>query len=192
MRVENGTGRGRTLLIGVPLVHVLSLDQFNAIVAHEMFHFIGKHAFYGMVVAPLLVAMSLALRRLEAMRAARNWFREWWRPPASLPRLALLIFRKAFSTLNRKAMYLMEFQADEFAAATIGAAAFRSALNKLAGQAEFFEECLDAHIDKVIKTGRSVENYFEAFRRYIAPALEGEFQKCRSMAMIDVDDRGSW
>jgi Zn-dependent protease with chaperone function len=120
----DGDVKGRTLCLSLPLLRILTVGEFRALLAHEFAHFSKEDEGYARRVAPFYAGASRALDRLAAQ--AHGIMK-----PAVIPPRALMAFfldgvrEAADSGASR------EFDADRFAAAAAGGAELASALVKM-------------------------------------------------------------
>lgn len=109
------------LIVGLPLAHALSAEEFRAVLAHEVGHLSRAHGRFG---AWIYRVRAMWLRLGEQMQARRTWgawLFEWflkrWSP-----------YFNAYSFVLARAQ---EYEADRFAVEMGGAAALGRALTRL-------------------------------------------------------------
>jgi Zn-dependent protease with chaperone function len=109
------------LILGLPLLQLLSLDELKAVLAHEFGHLSGAHGRFGAWIYRVRAGWS---RLNDSLRATKHWgqflfvpFFDWY-----APRFAAYSFVQA----RRQ-----EYEADALAAETVGAAALANALVRL-------------------------------------------------------------
>lgn len=114
-------GHSHYLVLGLPLMQLLSREQFNAVVAHEFGHFGGGHGrFRGWIyrarVSWYRVVEGLAMQRSWTTRLFRRFF-DWYAP-----------FFDAYSFVLARAN---EYEADATSARVVGAPVTASALQRV-------------------------------------------------------------
>lgn len=106
------------LLLGLPLMLILSLDELRAVLAHEFGHLSGAHGRFGAWIYRLRTSWS---RLAETLRARKHWgsplfvpFFDWFAPKFA-----------AYSFVQAR---MQEYEADRAAAARHGGQALANAL----------------------------------------------------------------
>jgi len=109
------------ILLGLPLLQMLSVDEFKAVLAHEYGHLSGAHGRFGAWIYRVRAGWE---RLAGTLKQNRQWgqflfvpFFEWYAPTFA-----------AYSFVQARAQ---EYDADRLAARTIGAAPLASALVRL-------------------------------------------------------------
>ena len=109
------------LILGLPLLQIMSLDEFKAVLAHELGHLSGAHGRFGAWIYRVRAGWS---RLSESLQQQQHWgqflfvpFFNWY-----APRFAAYSFVQARQ---------QEYEADRLAAETVGAGALASALVRL-------------------------------------------------------------
>ena len=129
--VQNGILKGRTLVMGLPLLKILTTDELAAVLAHELAHFSGRDTLYSMLAAPVYRGLQAAVmsmggpgwRRGSATAAAIRVLQ--------LPATQLLVAMYwYFHSLNMILSRRRELRADWVAAKSFGTDAHASALRK--------------------------------------------------------------
>jgi Zn-dependent protease with chaperone function len=119
----DGLVGGRTLCVSLPLCRILSVDEFRALLAHELSHFSREHEGYARRVAPFYTG---ALRALDTLgRQARGIRTAAVAPPRAILAFFLDGMREAAEPGEAR-----EFDADARAGAAFGHQALASALVK--------------------------------------------------------------
>lgn len=114
-------GHSHYLVLGLPLMQLLSREQFDAVVAHEFGHFGGGHGrfrgwIYRVRVSWYRVVEGLAMQRSWTTKVFRRFF-DWYAP-----------FFDAYSFVLARAN---EYEADATSARVVGAPATASALQRV-------------------------------------------------------------
>jgi Zn-dependent protease with chaperone function len=119
----DGTVSGRTLCVSLPLSRILSIDEFRALLAHELAHFSKNEESFSRRVSPFHAGASQALDRLGGQaRGIRGL--------AIAPPVALMSFFMDAMRGGAVAGDGRETEADRLAAAVTRADALGSALVK--------------------------------------------------------------
>jgi Zn-dependent protease with chaperone function len=117
------------LILGLPLLQIMSLDEFKAVLAHEFGHLSGAHGRFGAWIYRARAGWS---RLNESLQQQGHWgqflfvpFFNWY-----APRFAAYSFVQARQ---------QEYEADRLAAETVGAGPLAAALVRLNLKAEDLE-----------------------------------------------------
>lgn len=114
-----GLRKKRALGVGLPLLRLLSVDEFVAIIAHELQHLRANDPF---------VSRCIFQSRRYAHRLLRETSAPWL---VGLLTLLLAIYAKAQLELSKPVQHRWEFEADAFAATVTSASDVARALVKL-------------------------------------------------------------
>jgi Zn-dependent protease with chaperone function len=109
-----GLGRRRVMGLGLPLMHLLSVSQFRAVLAHEFGHYHGGDTALGPWIYRTREAMSRAIQAL----AQRE----------SVLQTPFLWYGNFFMRVTQAISRAQEFSADRLAAQTTGATPLREGL----------------------------------------------------------------
>ncbi|MEO7101339.1 MAG: M48 family metalloprotease [Luteolibacter sp.] len=170
-RLRDTVAKGPVLVVGLPLLHILSESELRCILLHEVAHVLRRHTLYASIVARAWVVLRVTEDRLKRQIRVKHWINDLVKISLYLPLGMIVIMRRLFYRLNRANLFEMEFEADRFAARLGGEAMYRGALTKLAGFTDFYYECLQAHLNEVLSSEGYVRNYFELFSAVFEPAL---------------------
>jgi Zn-dependent protease with chaperone function len=148
----------RALLLGMPLLHVLTVAEIRAVLAHELAHLASGDATWS----------AGSVRFVEALGAALDArARSWWSPLQAWARVC----RHVADTLVGPIRRGQETRADRASALLAGGAVAASALVKVALVQPLFREVLAYH-----DTRQPGENLYASFRafwgRLPAPLIE--------------------
>lgn len=123
-------GTRNYLLLGLPLMHSLSREEFEAVLAHEFGHLSGAHGSFGAWIYRQRAGWA---RLLGALQAHSHWgaalftrFFNWYAPLFS-----------AYSFVQARQQ---EYEADRISVALVGRQATASALLRVNTEAEFLNE----------------------------------------------------
>lgn len=118
------------LILGLPLMQLLTLEEFKAVVAHEFGHLSGAHGRFGAWIYRIRAGWA---RLDETLQKEQHWgsfmfvpFFRWFAPKFA-----------AYSFVQARQQ---EYEADRVAAATVGAGSLASALVRLRLKARELEE----------------------------------------------------
>ena len=141
-------GRGnRALVLGLPLLHVLTLGELRAVLAHELAHLARGDATRAADSARFVEALTVALDRGAGAGPLRAW---------------ALLCRKVAAGLLAPIARGQEARADRASAAVAGGSAAASALVKVAMVQPLFQEVL-RHYDPDRPGAPNLYAFFRAF-----------------------------
>jgi len=162
-----GIGSRRVMALGLPLLDILTLGEFRAVLAHEFGHYRAGDTRLG----PLVWKTRLAMGRTLASLSAQN----------KLLALPFAWYGNLFLKLTMSVSREQEFAADRFAAGLAGRDALAKGLAKAAEAALLYEGFWVNEIAPVIGAG------------YAPPLLEGfrRFRKAPAVAKALGEDRGN-
>lgn len=112
-----GLGTRRVMGIGFPLLHLLTVDELNTVLAHEFGHFYGGDTALG----PWVYKTRTAIIRTVVNLGQTN---QWLMIPFEA-------YAKMFLRVTNAVSRLQEFSADQLAARTVGAQAGITGLQKI-------------------------------------------------------------
>jgi Zn-dependent protease with chaperone function len=141
---------GETLFISLPLVRLLTVEEFAAVIGHELGHFRGKDTAYSLKFAPVYAGLAGALE--NTANAAGRAEQQDVSGLMALPAVVLLsfmlhVFSRNESAISRK----REFAADKAATEVAPASALASALLKTSILVPFWPSLLRASSHRVAK-----------------------------------------
>ena len=145
-----GIGRRRVMGIGLPLLNLMTVDELNAVLAHEFGHYYGGDTALGPWIYKTREAI---IRTTVNIAQAKNWLYVLFESYAKM-------FLKITNAVSRQ----QEFSADKLAANIVGAGATISGLQKVHKYGYAFNVFFQQEYAPVIDAG------------YKPPMLDG-FQK---------------
>ena len=147
----DGTLSGRTLCISLPLCRILSVDEFRALLAHELAHFSRDEESFTRLAAPFHAGASHALRRLGRQPGGIRGL-------AAFPPVVLISFFMDAARGDAQRGGRRETAADRIAAAVAGAESLGSALLK----AHAFAPAWDVVVGAMLRAVGSRTQYVNA------------------------------
>ncbi|MHC4597867.1 MAG: M48 family metallopeptidase [Planctomycetota bacterium] len=146
----------RILELGIAGLHLLTLPELKAILAHEYAHFTSRETLFRRFVARVLSSLQSALARLRDGRL--------WRisPFYRLLQAYEFFFRYFATTFCRQ----REYAADRLAAQCYGGNVLASGLVNFACASALFEGPAYGGLFRLLLEGRMMRNLYSAFRAY--------------------------
>ncbi|HEX4869980.1 MAG TPA: M48 family metallopeptidase [Moraxellaceae bacterium] len=158
------------LILGLPLLQVMSADEAMAVVAHEYGHLAGQHGRFGAFIYRLRNAWG-------QMQAMADGWTDWG------SRLVARLFRWYAPFFNAYTFVLArqnEYDADRSAAELVGVAPAASALARVNIASQFEQECFWPAVNRRVQhepappAARS-EVWAQAWREQLLPERERDF-----------------
>jgi Zn-dependent protease with chaperone function/uncharacterized RDD family membrane protein YckC len=139
----NGESNGRTLIIGLPLVEGLTVNELRALVAHELAHFARRDTLYSALVMPAYKGLKKTADILDKriyhdsgiLIAYLLFFKLSMLPASVLLGWYFRLFHRAETRISRG----MEYRADALASVACGSDSFASGLQKAVVLGKAFE-----------------------------------------------------
>lgn len=125
LRLPEGEVRGRSLFVSLPLLRMLSRNEADAVLAHEMAHFSGGDTAFSAAMGPKLVAYAHYMSAL-----GQNLL-------TVLASFVLNLFRAAFELALSNASRAREFAADRTAAGIVSGEAIARSLIKVSAYSAY-------------------------------------------------------
>ena len=148
---------GETLYISLPLMRLFSIEEFGAVVGHELGHFKGSDVQYTMKFAPLYRALT------TAVNSAADQDRIM-----SIPALSVLNFLlEQFSKSEREISRQREFEADRVGAEATSQTALCAALIKITAFSNLWGE-LSHDVIENLEYGRPIKNMSKLYASRVA------------------------
>jgi len=165
----NGPCQGRTLFCSLPLARILTVDEFTAIVAHELGHFRGEDTRFSERFYPIYRGTAGAIYGLAASG-------DGLRRLALLPALAIFgFFFERFAVAERRHSRERELVADRASVEATSARIAAMALVKVHACAPLWPGVLDETANTIVRDGEPVPNasalFAAAAARAAGPAL---------------------
>ena len=165
-----GTLNGRTLYCSLPLNRIMSIDEFDAIVAHELSHFKGLDTQFSGEFYPIYRGTADSLESLRESKGLSVI--------AVLPAIAVLsYFYKSFSTAESKFSRDRELAADRAGAVATSAQVLASALVKVHAFSPLWSTFQNAAVN-ALREGKAYTNASTVYASTVSAvsgneALEG-------------------
>src|SRR5579883_93577 len=171
-----GFGSHRIMAIGLPLLSVLTVSEFRAVLAHEFAHYFGGDTKFG----PWVYKTQTALIRSFQNIASIGWS---GRLPAAFRLLQMLItgalkwYFVGFLRLIRFISRIREFRADELAALVAGSEAMAQGLRKIGGASAAWPTYWDTEVGPILSKG-GIPAIGDGFVRFMAaPRISAQLTK---------------
>jgi Zn-dependent protease with chaperone function len=149
----NGPCRGRTLFFSLPLARVLTVDEFTAILAHELGHFRGEDTLFSQRFYPIYRGTAAAIHGLAAASGGGV------RGVALLPARAIFeFFLDRFAIAERSHSRTRELVADAASAEATSARTAATALVKLHACAPLWPAAFEQAASTPVGDGERVPN----------------------------------
>ena len=160
----NGKTRGRVLAIGLPLLPVLTVNEFRAILSHEFAHFTGKDTVYSSFVLPVYISTTIACREIGRVLYHKSDDSNWMSVPLFIPYMIMDFYLSAFHSLNMRISRLREKRADIVATLKCGTNSFSMGLRKVVAYSGVFTYQSKTDIITLLNKDKAYINYYEVFR----------------------------
>jgi Zn-dependent protease with chaperone function len=167
VNVFNGIAKGRIISISYPLLHVLSVNELRAILAHELSHFTGRDLVFNRFVSPVYKGANKYLEYISSVFNYRSRRPVILSIPMILPNLLMKYYLRFFHKFNMKISREMEYRADYIASKVCGNENYKEALSKLISHGHVFNRLIDEQMTEKIVHGFQFENYFSYYREHI-------------------------
>lgn len=132
-----GIGSRRVMALGLPLVSVLTISEFRAVLAHEFGHYYGGDTGIGPWIQKAREALARSLQSLASDSGFLHVISRW--AYVALLRLLVIFIFSTYWKLSLRLTLLVsrrwEYRADELACAVAGAQPLVIALEKIAATA---------------------------------------------------------
>lgn len=170
-----GIGRRRVMGLGLPLLHVLTVKQLRAVLAHEFGHFVGGDTALGPWIYRTRGAIGRTVDNLGATEHAAM-------QALSLP---FAWYGALFLRITLAISRAQEYAADKLAARLEGPAAIASSLERIRGAALAMPGYLEDEYGPVLGAGFRAPfgAGFQSFLR--APSIAGQVDKAVEEARIN-------
>jgi Zn-dependent protease with chaperone function len=163
--------KGRTLFLSAPLCRLLSADQFDAILGHELGHYKGEDTRFSREFYPIYRGLIASLQGLQI--AARGWM-----VLAVLPSIWMFSsFLQSFAAAETKLSRERELAADACASSATSARTFAVALTRVVAASPYWLK-LDEDAVRTLRDGQPLTNVSAFISSAISarhlPAIPGQ------------------
>ena len=150
-----GTLDGRTLYCSLPLSRIMSVEEFDAVIGHELGHFKGLDTKFSEKFYPIYRGTASSLKSLQQQEGGASI--------AVLPAIAVLTyFYEAFATAENTHGRDREFSADREGANATSSQTMASALVKVHAFSPFWSAFQDAAV-AALQEGKAYVNASETY-----------------------------
>lgn len=172
-------GTKRVLRVGVGALQAVTMDQFRAILAHEMAHYQKGDTAVGRFLARVPLSIGTML---SGMRSGTGW---WFINPVYW---YLFLFAHGYMIVISAMSRRQEFTADQIAAETYGSDVFSSALTNLVVDSTLFGAIIMPGAEKLMTEGQVLINAYETHRE-VRDKMPGE-DRDRILQELMAEKRG--
>jgi Zn-dependent protease with chaperone function len=152
--------RRRVLIVGIPLLHILSERQLRGVLAHEFGHYSGGDTRLGPWIYRTRETIGRTIARLSDDDGDESWSQKLVRQP-------FIWYGRAFLRITATISRRQEFAADAYAVRRVGRATHVAALRQVHAYAPAFDGYWAEEVMPVLQSGRRPP-IAEGFRRFIA------------------------
>jgi Zn-dependent protease with chaperone function len=153
--------RRRVLVLGLPLLHILTERQLRGVLAHEFGHYSGGDTRLG----PWIYRTRETIGRTVAALMADEGEDDWW--AAKITRQPFIYYGRAFLRITAAISRRQEFAADRCAATSVGRDAFVAGLERSHAYGPGFDAYWSGEVVPVLELGRRPP-ISAGFQRFIA------------------------
>jgi len=154
----------RALVIGVPLLRALSVEELRAAVAHELAHLAGGDVRRGRIVNKASRRIALMRRALERGRGPARVLLTWGNPVWWYLAAYGAVLRRGAAAIRRR----QESRADALAAGVVGADLYARTLLRVATVSLSFRRLAPGLLLRASEAGHTIDNFFADFARALA------------------------
>jgi Zn-dependent protease with chaperone function len=148
----------RVLTLGLSTMRFLTVNELEAILAHEYAHFSHRDTFYSRFIYQVHLSIGQALWGMGQVGGNFTYFNPFY--------WFLFLYYKCYSLLSAGFSRSREFLADRMASSLYGSDVFASALTKVSTDGMLFEKTIYDSISGLLEKQESFVNMYEAFRHY--------------------------
>jgi Zn-dependent protease with chaperone function len=169
VRCLDGEFNGRTLFLSLPLCRILSLQELEAVIGHELGHYVGLDTQFSRKFYPIYRGASESLAGVAANIG------EGSSGVALLPALYILSFLlESFAVAENRNSRERELAADQVAARAVDARTFATALVKIHAFIPCWEG-VSGKMRKTLETGKQFVNVSSLFAAVARDVAQPEF-----------------
>ena len=150
----------RVLIIGVPLLHILSERELRGVIAHEFGHYSGGDTKLGPWIFRTRETIIRTVQQLSDADGDEGWTQKLVRQP-------FIWYAKAFLRITAKISRQQEFAADRRAVASAGRAAYAAGLERVHAYGPAFDSYWGGEVAPLLDRGHRPA-ISDGFSRFIA------------------------
>ena len=160
---------GETLFISLPLLRILSMEEFLAVIGHELGHFRGRDTIYSRKFSPVYASLNQAISAMETEKINKD------SPDmAKIPAFVLLsymidVFHRNVSAISRE----REFEADKAASEISSPEALATFLLKINFYTHFWDS-LEQSVIARLEQGKMARNIPRLFAKSVIYDVDQE------------------
>ena len=176
-----GLGAQRVMGIGLPLIALLSVSEFRAVLAHEFAHYYGGDTRLGPFVYKTRMAMVRTMQNLVSIRVVMRLgvAQVLYRVVLSILQGYWKIFLRVTQLVSRR----QEYRADEIACHIAGSRALISGLKKILSANAAFQTYWNTEVLPLLKVGCR-PSIAEGFAMFVeAPAISTQIDAALQKSM---------
>ena len=174
-----GFGSRRVMGLGLPLLSVLTISQFRAVLAHEFAHYYGGDTSLGPWVYKTKMAMMRTFQTVGSLsKLARFWILAiMYMVVTTILKWYFIVFLRAMNLISRR----QEYRADELACLVAGRQPLMDGLRTIHGAAPAWQPYWNTEVAPVLNNG-SMPGLGDGFARFVAAPgisqkIEGNVKK---------------
>lgn len=181
-------GGKRVLLIGVPSLHELTVDEFKSILAHEYGHFSNKDTQWSSFTFSMGNSLLSSFRQMPGPiqfrtgSAAYDWLRThlnltYWNPAYWI----MFVFIKLFFRITSGFSRIREVMADIRAMTLYGGKALSNALQKVALNDTIFSQVVESKlVPQFLQQNKAFTNFSAVMEQLYTKVDKSELEKYKS------------
>ncbi|MBI2716861.1 MAG: M48 family metalloprotease [Rhizobiales bacterium] len=166
---SNALLEGETLYLSLPLCRTFTKAELDAVVGHELGHFIGKDAVYSMRFAPAYVTLQRAIATMAVRSNSGSISTLFAKPALFMLQLCMLQFAKVERSIGRQ----RELAADAVGARAAGKLTLATALFKVGMYSMFWSSVQRKNVEN-LEAGQAYQNLSAFFAWAGKTAYEAE------------------
>jgi Zn-dependent protease with chaperone function len=149
-------GGTRYLLVGLPLLLTLDVDQLRAVLTHELGHYSHAHTRLGEINYRARITLVRVVDELQGRNVVQV-----------VVRWLFMLYARLYFLLERSVSRRQEFEADRAAAAVAGRAPTQAALRQVPALVAAWSFYLETYVGAALDHGIAPRGVFAAFPRFV-------------------------
>ncbi len=159
-------GRKRVLMVGMCVMHYLSISELKSILAHEYAHFSHADTFWSRFLFQVTLSLRVAMREMAKSGGWVTYVNPFF--------WFFFLYSKSYSMLSAGFSRSREYLADRMACSVYGSDVFTRGLIKVCTDGSLFEQTVYGNIVKLLKQKKAFVNMYKAFREFREKAYTDE------------------